>query len=60
MNEAGSNLGRDGSASFFQTLKLLLAGFGTLLHTRLELFVIELEEEREPALAAHGRFAPST
>ena len=47
MNDAGSNLGRDGSASFFQTLKLLLAGFGSALHTRLELFVTELEEERE-------------
>lgn len=47
MNDSGSNLGRDGSASFFHTLKVFLAGFGSALHTRLDLFVTELEEERE-------------
>jgi uncharacterized membrane protein YqjE len=47
MKETGSNLGQDGSASFFHSLKLLLAGFGSALHTRLDLFLTELEEERE-------------
>jgi len=47
MNDSDSNLGQDGSASFFHTLKFLLAGFGSALHTRLDLFVTELEEERE-------------
>jgi uncharacterized membrane protein YqjE len=47
MNDSGSNLDQDGSASFFYTLKLLLAGLGSALHTRLDLFVTELEEERE-------------
>jgi uncharacterized membrane protein YqjE len=47
MNDADSNLGEDGSSSFFQTLKILLAGLASALHTRLDLFVTELEEERE-------------
>jgi uncharacterized membrane protein YqjE len=47
MNDADSNLAQDGSSSFFQTLKILLADLGSALHTRLDLFVTELEEERE-------------
>ena len=47
MNNSGSELGQGGSASFFHTLKLLLASLGSALHTRLDLFVIELEEERK-------------
>ena len=37
----------DGSSSFLRPLKLMLAGLSSALHTRLELFVTELEEERE-------------
>jgi uncharacterized membrane protein YqjE len=47
MNAAGSNLDQDGSSSFFQTLKIFAVGLGSALHTRLDLFVTELEEERE-------------
>ena len=35
------------SPGFIQSCKLLLAGLTSGLHTRLELFVTELEEERE-------------
>ena len=38
---------RDGSSSFLGPLKLMLVGLSSALHTRLELFVTELEEERE-------------
>lgn len=37
----------DGTTSFLRPLKLLLAGLSSALHTRVELFVTELEEERE-------------
>ena len=47
MNDSGSNLGQDGASNFFHPLKLFLAGLGSALHTRLDLFVTELEEERE-------------
>jgi len=47
MNDAGSNLDQDGSASFFQTLKIFAVGLASALHTRLGLFVTEVEEERE-------------
>ena len=47
MNDADGNVGQVGSSSFFQTLKILLADLGSALHTRLDLFVTELEEERE-------------
>ena len=47
MNDSGSGRGQDGSSSFFATVKILLAGLGSALHTRLDLFVTELEEERE-------------
>jgi uncharacterized membrane protein YqjE len=36
-----------GSPGFFPSLKALLALLSSALHTRLELFVTELEEERE-------------
>ncbi|MBM4264521.1 MAG: phage holin family protein [Deltaproteobacteria bacterium] len=36
-----------GSSGFLRPLKLLLAGLSSALHTRVELFVAELEEERE-------------
>jgi len=39
--------GRRESPSFLQSLKLLVAGLSSAFHTRLELFVTELEEERE-------------
>jgi uncharacterized membrane protein YqjE len=35
------------SSSFLQSLKAALAAVSSALHTRLELFVTELEEERE-------------
>ena len=47
MNDAGSNLDQDGSSSFLQTLKIFAVGLASALHTRLDLFVTELEEERE-------------
>jgi uncharacterized membrane protein YqjE len=47
MNDSGSFLGQHGSSSFFETCKLSLAALTSALHTRLELFVTELEEERE-------------
>lgn len=37
----------DGSSGFLRPLKLLLASLSSALHTRVELFVTELEEERE-------------
>jgi len=39
--------GVENSPSFLRPLKLLLAGFSSALHTRVELFFTELEEERE-------------
>lgn len=39
--------GGDGSSGFIRPLKLLLASVSSALHTRVELFVTELEEERE-------------
>ena len=47
MSDLGSSQSREGSSSFFQTLKAVLAGLSSALHTRLDLFVTELEEERE-------------
>src|SRR3954466_1427772 len=38
---------QDGSSSFLRPLKLMLAVLSSALHTRAELFVTELEEERE-------------
>lgn len=37
----------EGSSSFLQNLKSALAAVSSALHTRVELFVTELEEERE-------------
>jgi len=47
MSDLGSSQSREGSSSFFQPLKAVLAGLSSALHTRLDLFVTELEEERE-------------
>lgn len=47
MDNPGSHLGQDGSSSWFQNVKTVLALLASGLHTRLELFVTELEEERE-------------
>ncbi len=47
MNNSDSHLGQDGSSSWFQSVKTVLALLASGLHTRLELFVTELEEERE-------------
>jgi len=47
MSDLGSSQSREGSSSFFQPLKAVLGGLTSALHTRLDLFVTELEEERE-------------
>jgi len=47
MSDPGSNQSQEGSSSFFQPIKAVLAALSSELHTRLELFVTELEEERE-------------
>ena len=47
MSDPGSNQSQEGSSSFFQPIKAVLAALSSALHTRLELFVTELEEERE-------------
>ena len=47
MADRGPTLGTDGSPGFFHSLRGLLAILSSALHTRLELFVTELEEERE-------------
>jgi len=47
MADRGSSPGADGSPSFLQGLKVLLATLSSAFHTRLEIFVTELEEERE-------------
>ena len=47
MSDLGGSQSREGSSSFFQPLKAVLAGLSSALHTRLDLFVTELEEERE-------------
>jgi uncharacterized membrane protein YqjE len=48
MAGAGSNAGPgDGSPGFLRSLKAALAALSAAFHTRLELFVTELEEERE-------------
>jgi len=45
MSERGSN--QEGTSSFSQPFKAALAVLSAALHTRLELFVTEIEEERE-------------
>jgi uncharacterized membrane protein YqjE len=48
MAGTGSSSGpADGSPGFLQSLKVVLASLSAAFHTRLELFVTELEEERE-------------
>jgi len=47
MVDSGSSPGAGGSPSFLRGLKILLAALSSGFHTRLELFVTELEEERE-------------
>lgn len=47
MADRGSSPGTGSSPSFVQSLSGLLAILSSALHTRLELFVTELEEERE-------------
>ncbi len=47
MSDLGNGAGERGSSRFFQPLKALFAGLVSALHTRLDLFVTELEEERE-------------
>ena len=47
MSDRGSGPDQEGSSSFSQSFKTALAILSAALHTRLELFVTELEEERE-------------
>jgi uncharacterized membrane protein YqjE len=47
MTDKDSSSGDTGSPGFFRTLKAPFAALISALHTRLELFVTELEEERE-------------
>jgi uncharacterized membrane protein YqjE len=47
MSERGSSPDQEGPSSFAQPFKTALAVLSAALHTRLELFVTELEEERE-------------
>jgi len=47
MADRGSSPRADGSPSFLQGLKIVLATLSSAFHTRLDLFVTELEEERE-------------
>jgi uncharacterized membrane protein YqjE len=47
MSESGSSQGQSDSSSFMQSFRGVLAALSSALHTRLDLFVTELEEERE-------------
>jgi uncharacterized membrane protein YqjE len=47
MSDRGSGPDQEGSSSFSQPFKTALAVLSAALHTRLELFVTEIEEERE-------------
>jgi uncharacterized membrane protein YqjE len=47
MTDRGPNSGTSSSPGFFHSLRGLLAILSSAFHTRLELFVAELEEERE-------------
>ena len=47
MSDRGSGPDQEGSSSFSQPFKTALAVLSAALHTRFELFVTELEEERE-------------
>jgi uncharacterized membrane protein YqjE len=47
MSDRGSSQDHEGASSFTQPFRTTLAVLSAALHTRLELFVTELEEERE-------------
>jgi uncharacterized membrane protein YqjE len=47
MSDTGSEQGQTGPSRFSQPFKNLLAVLSSALHTRLDLFVVELQEERE-------------
>lgn len=47
MAESESNVGEKRSSGFLRSVKNALTVFAASFHTRLELFVTELEEERE-------------
>jgi uncharacterized membrane protein YqjE len=47
MSDRGSSPDQEGPSSFTQPFKTAVAVLSAALHTRLELFVTELEEERE-------------
>jgi uncharacterized membrane protein YqjE len=47
MSEAQGSAGGERTAGFLDTCKTVVATIASALHTRLELFVTELEEERE-------------
>jgi uncharacterized membrane protein YqjE len=47
MSESGGNQSQEGSSSFLQSFRAVLGSLSSALHTRLELFLTELEEERE-------------
>lgn len=47
MIDPGSEQSQPGASSFSQPFKDLLAVFSSALHTRLDLFVVELQEELE-------------
>ena len=47
MSDAGENQRQESSSSFFHSLKTVLGTLSAALHTRLDLFLSELEEERE-------------
>ena len=47
MSDTGSEKSQTGASRFSQPFKDLLAVLSSALHTRLDLFVVELQEERE-------------
>jgi uncharacterized membrane protein YqjE len=47
MSDPGSSQNQGGASGFSQQLKAAIAILSAALHTRLDLFVTELEEERE-------------
>jgi len=47
MSEPGGGQGQNGGFGFTQPLKAMLAVVSTALHTRLDLLVVEVEEELE-------------
>lgn len=47
MSEPNSGIGADGAPSKWHGIKAALVVLASMLHTRLDLFVTELEEERE-------------